>query len=37
LKMVDGKVRIPCNESEERGDSYLQRSFSNHLIMPPFT
>jgi hypothetical protein len=30
--MGDGKVGVPYNESEERRNSYLQRSFSNHLI-----
>jgi hypothetical protein len=30
--MGDCKVCIPCNQREERGKSYLQRSFSNHLI-----
>src|SRR5438552_9118973 len=29
--MVDSKIRIPGHESQQGGNSYLQRCFSNHL------
>jgi hypothetical protein len=33
--MVHCKVGIACDESEERGDYYSQRSFSNHIFVYP--
>jgi hypothetical protein len=31
--MIHGKVGIACNEGEERGEYYLQRSFPNHIFL----
>src|SRR3954468_12059557 len=32
--MVHCKVGITCDQSEERGDYHLQRSFPNHILVP---
>jgi hypothetical protein len=33
--MVHCKIGVACDESEERGDYYLQRSFPNHIFVHP--
>jgi len=36
-QVTDSEIGVQCHAGEKNGNSDLQRSFSNHFFVPPFT